>query len=226
MVSMRAWTVVFVLPAALSACAPSVQGQGAPARPPKRSFSNAPKTPARAPASGKLRQATQEELTEAVLGDTMTLLWSKADEHAHIGEYNHFINLSKIVVQGDPHNMEAYATSAWLLWSTSRADAAEAVLKEGIAANPNTFYLYDEMGMYWFIQRKNPAAAIPYYEKAVKFDCPFLTWNSLANCYERTGQWENAVGAWQKASVYPADAIARVRLKRAQARLAQIKGTK
>lgn len=197
--------------------------QGTPAKPPKTSFSNKPKPQTEKVSARATRSATQEELVDAVLGDAMNKIWDQCDAHFHGGEYNNCVGLSKIVVQGDPHNVEAYATSAWLLWSTGKNEDAEAILQAGMEANPKTFYLFDEMGVYWFVERKDPKAAIPYYEKAVKFDCPFMTWNSLANCYEKTEQWDKAVTAWEKASLYPGNAVAINRLKRARARLAQPK---
>jgi pentatricopeptide repeat protein len=49
------------------------------------------------------------------------------------------------------------------------------------------------------------------------------TWNSLANCYEKVEQWDKAVSAWEKATLYPNNPVARVRLKRAREKLAQPK---
>ncbi len=207
---------------AVTAGAPDLKAQTAPVKPPRKSFSNKKAGPARSIIQA-FRHATQEELVDAVLGDTMNKLWDQADEHFHLGEYNHTIGLNRIVVQGDPHNLEAYANSSWLLWSDGKNEDAEAFLQEGIAANPDTYYMYDEMGIYWLFERRDVKAALPYYEKAVKFDCPALTWNSLANCYEKTEQWQKAVTAWEKATLYPKNAVALVRLKRARARLAQQK---
>ena len=195
--------------------------QGAHRKPPKVSFSNRARPASPKVGAQPLRHATQEELVEAVLGETANRLWDQADAHFHVGEYNHAVSLCRIVVQADPHNMEAFTTSGWLLWSTGRNEEAEAFLQEGIAANPGTYYMYDEMGIYWLIERKDPQSALPYYEKAVKYDCPFQTWHSLANCYEKTGQWAKAVGAWEKASLFPNNLVAIGRLKRARARLAQ-----
>lgn len=217
------WLLGLIGLAGIMAFTQECGAQRAPTPPKKRSFSN--KTPAhaaKAPVSSQ-RTASQEELVDAVLGDALNQMWVQADAHGHQGEYNHFINLSRIVVQGDPHNMEAFSTSSYLLWSTGRNEEAEAFLKDGIAANPSSFYMYDEMGLYWFIERKNPIAAIPYYEKAVKFDCPMVTLHSLANCYEKAGQWDKAVATWSKATLYTNDLIAITRLRRAKEKLAQVK---
>jgi tetratricopeptide (TPR) repeat protein len=205
--------------AAVLASPRPARAQRSPAPPPKRSFSNGPASTKSA--AGERRQATEEELADAVLGDAMNRLWEQTDEHFHQGEYNHAVALNRIIVQGDPHNVEAYASSAWLLWSMGRNEDAESLLNEGIAANPSTSYMYDEMGIYWNIERKDPKAAIPYFEKAAKFDCPFTTWNSLANCYEKTDQWDKAVAAWEKATLYPDNRVAITRLKRARQHVAQ-----
>jgi tetratricopeptide (TPR) repeat protein len=219
--------------AALMITSAAAGAQGAPAAPPKHSFSNGDRTSAASPALKARKPVSQEDLAEAVLGDTTQRMWIQADTHFHQGEYNHMINLGRIVVQGDPHNMEAFATSAYYLWSMGvdstpeakklRNDEAVALLNDGITANPNTYYMYSEMGTYWWIQRKDPKTAIPYFEKAVKFDCPFGTWNSLANCYEKLEQWAKAVTAWEKATLYPNNPVARVRLKRVRERLPQPK---
>jgi tetratricopeptide (TPR) repeat protein len=194
-----------------------------PAKPAKRSFSNGAQHPATAHAQDAKRQATEQELTDAILGAAMNDMWIQADRHFHEGEYNHVVNLSHVIVQGDPHNLEAFSNSAYLLWSTGRNEDAEAILKEGIAANPTSFYMYDEMGRYWFLERRDPKSAIPYFETATKYDCPGSTWHSLANCYEKASQWDKAVAAWSKATLFENNAIANVRLKQARERLAKQK---
>ena len=200
---------------------PDASAQRVPAKPSKRSFSNQKPAPATALKNPGQRQPSQEELADAVLADTLNRLWNQADAHFHEGEYNHVINLNRIIVQGDPHNTEAFSTSAWLYWSTGRNDEAAALLTQGIAVNTDRYDLYNEMGNFWNLQRKDWKGATPFYEQAVKFECPSRVWHSLANCYEKGGLWDKAVGAWEKASAYPNDAVALVRLKRARARLAQ-----
>ena len=208
--------------AAILLSASIAEGQRNLPRPPKRSFSNGPKPHPPAAAQGT-RQATQEELADAVLGDTMNLLWDQTDHHFHEGEYNHAINICRIVVQGDPHNVEGFANAAWLLWSVGRNEEAAALLTDGIAANPTTYYMYDEMGRYWLTDRKDPKTALPYFEKAVTFDAPWTTWNGLAICYEKLDKWDKAVTAWEKATLFPQDLVANRRLKQARDRLAQQK---
>ncbi len=165
-----------------------------------------------------------EIAANAVLADTFSEMREQVDRHFHKGEYNHIVNLERVIVQGEPNDYHAFEDSAWLLWSMDRTPESVAFLKQGLQANPNTFEFYDELGMHYLTHMKDPVTALTYYEQAVKFKCPFFTWNNLAHCYEKTNQWDKAVKAWETASQYPGDDIARVHLRRAEATLAQRQG--
>src|SRR5579884_4088150 len=146
------------------------------------------------PSSGKAGLATSpssQEVAGEILADALGNLWLETDAHMHEGEYNHIINLSRIIVQ----------------------------------ANPNTYYLYDELAFHYLDHLKDPASALPYYEQAVRFPCPFFTWNNLARCYEKTNQWEKAVQTWERAAQIKNNPVASLHLKRAQAELARRQGT-
>ena len=183
------------------------------------------------PHSDTLTPASQEDLAESIVGDAFNQLIHQADLHFHKGEYDHSINLYRIVVQGDPRNTDAYANMSWALWSTDRREESIAVLKQGIQTNPDTYIMYDHLGTHLYLFLKDPAAAIPYLEKATtiknpKPGCTFSTWNSLAHCYEKTNQWEKAVHAWEKAVLYVDNPSAPNNLKRAQKKLAELQGNK
>lgn len=190
------------------------------------SFSNA-KTPEQIEAKGSsiLSEVAAEPATaDAIVAETLHTLYEQADAHFDAGEYNHTINLNQIVAEGDPRNVETYADNAWLLWSTDRAQEGLATLKKGIEANPDTYYMYDEMGDFYWLYLKDPKSAIPYYQKAVQFKCPWFTWHNLAHCYERLGMWKEAAEAWAHAARYPDDPIASIHLKRIQKLIEQHNG--
>ena len=193
-----------------------------PTLPPPPGFHTKPAQPSVSnPKAGKaqavkLYPTSAQEMADAILADSLGQIFEKADSHFHEGEYNHAVNINRIVVQGDPHNVEAYGDAALLLWSSDRNEQAIAFIQQGIQANPNTYYLYDEMGGHYWLHLKDAIAAIPYYEKAVKFKCPWPTWNSLAHCYEKTKQWDKAVSAWEGAARFTDDLIAADRLERAK----------
>ncbi len=163
-----------------------------------------------------LYPASSQETADSILADSLDDLFEQTDAHFHEGEYNHVVNLNRIVVQGDPHRVEAYSNSAWLLWSSARNDEAITTLKVGIKANPNSFYMYDELGNHYLLNLKDPVSALPYFEQAVRFSPPtFTTWQNLARCYEKSNQWDKAVEAWRKATFFPQALRADYFLKRA-----------
>src|SRR5262249_36766637 len=137
-----------------------------------------------APAANSAIVVTEEGMADAVLADALDEMWRQVDRHHHQGEHDHIIALCRMIVQGNPSHYEAYEDAAWLLWSDDRNAEAVAFLKQGLAANPHTYNLYDELGMHYSLRLKDPASAIPYYEKAIKLDCPPRTWHNLAHCYE------------------------------------------
>ena len=163
----------------------------------------------------------QKAVADNIVAGVMEDLWEQTDEHFHQGEYNHVVNLSRVIVQAEPKRVEAYANSAWLLWSTDRNADAIAFLKQGLNANLNTYYMYDELGAHYFSRLHDPKTAIPYYEKAVTFACPYSTLHALANCYEKTDEWAKSVATWKRATKFKDDRLAPVRLKRAEAELAR-----
>ena len=144
----------------------------------------------------------QQQMADAILTDALDQLGAQADEHYEHGEYNHTVNINRILVQGNPRNVEAYADAAHLLWSTGQNDAATAFLKQGLAANPDSYYMYDELGVHFLLRLKDYPNAVSYYEQAVKYPCPFFTWSNLAHSYEKLNQWEKAVTTWEKAANY------------------------
>lgn len=202
-----------------SALRPDIDRTGKPV-PPSASKPVALKQPAH------LYPASAQETADSIIADSLDNLFEQNDEHFHHGEYNHVVNLNRIVVEGDPHRVEAYSNSAWLLWSSARNDEAVATLKSGIKANPNSFYMYDELGNHYMLNLKDPTSALPYYEQAVRFSAPtFTTWQNLARCYEKSNQWDKAVEAWRKASAYPQALRAEYFLKKAIAERDKRNGT-
>ena len=158
-----------------------------------------------------------EDVADAIMGDALSNLYVEADEHFHKGEWNHSVNLFRIVEQGDPHNVETYSNAAFLLWSSDRNEQAVDQLKLGIAANPNISYMYDEMGTHYWIRLKDPKSAVPFYEKAIEYPCGWTTYHNLAHCYEKLGEWDKAVTAWRQATKFGDDVRAPALLKQAEA---------
>lgn len=155
---------------------------------------------------------------DAILDDVTEGLVEMTDRHFHKGEYNHIVHLCRMVVAAHPQDTESYSNAGYLLWSMNRDAEAIALYELGLKNNPNTFFMYDELGQYYAMRKKDYPRAIFYYEKAIACkDCVPLSWHGLAIAYEKTGQKDKALAAWKHAASLknnPNAASARMHLQR------------
>lgn len=162
--------------------------------------------PARSKPTAFYTPEGQQQIADAILTEVVEQLSDQADTHFDMGEYNHCVNLCRIVVQGNPRRVDAYGDASYLLWSTGQNDAAITFLKQGLAANPQGYYMYDELGAFYYYRLKDYSNAITYYEQAIKYpDCQSFTWSGLAHSYEKANNWDKAVHAWEQATNFVTD---------------------
>ena len=126
------------------------------------------------------------------------------DWHWHKGEYRHIVALSRMIAVSDPHDIENYSQAAWLLWSMDEDNDAVAMYKQGIAANPQTYYMYDDLGYYYYNRKKDMANAALYLQKAIEMpDCQARSFHTLAHVYEKLGDLRKARDTWARAAEMP-----------------------
>ena len=193
-----------------------------------KEHSHEPKKPIVKPAGTP--KAAESELADVILAQAMENIWIGGDAFFHRGEWNHNINLNRIIVQAEPWRDECFSNSAYLLWSSDRNEQAIAFLKQGIAVNPKSYPLLDELGYHYAVNLKQPTEGIPYYEEAMKTKQPqlqFYTAHNLARAYEKTSQWDKALKIWEiavdmrVAASIPNNPIAEQGIKRVKSKLAQ-----
>ncbi|MDE2127684.1 MAG: tetratricopeptide repeat protein [Armatimonadetes bacterium] len=183
-------------------------------------FSGKPAPKAPPPPKPSTKPLTQQQVSNAVLARAIDDIYLFRDRHFHAGEYSHLINLSYVINQAEPHMEGIYSDESYYLWSTDRNAAAIAALKRGLKANPNDYGMYDALGEHYLINNHNPRLALPYYQHAVKFKCPWATWHMLAHAYERLGNWKQAAVCYAHAAkTYPDDKVAPVLLRKAEAHI-------
>ncbi len=152
---------------------------------------------------------------DAIAADVFDGLNAVIDMHFHKGEYNHIVNLSRMVVAAQPDNLETYANAGWLLWSMDRDTEAVALYEQGAKANPGTAYMYDELGQYYYNRKKDYPRAVAYYEQAAsKPDCSPITLHMLAHAYERNKQMDMALATWKRVLHHDDAGAARVNYDR------------
>lgn len=163
-------------------------------------------------------RAESQAVSDAVAGEVVHQLNRISDMHWHRGEYAHLVNVNRMVIAAHPQQVDAYIDAGWILWSMDRDSEAEALYDQGIAANPNTYALYNEMGFYLLTRRKDPKRGLEMLEKAIEQpDCPKIVIHTLAHAYERVGQLRKSLDLWNRAAddpTNPGRAAARVNRNR------------
>ncbi|MBM3493662.1 MAG: hypothetical protein FJX72_04970 [Armatimonadetes bacterium] len=156
-------------------------------------------------------------MQQAVAG----LLWVRADEFFHEGDYDAILPMVRMVTWLDPHNLDVYITGAWHLAynftdSSERSDrryipAAQKLLEEGDANNSGVYDIAFELGWQNTDKIKDYLRANHWYkicaEKRKGMDergeltqpVPMFVRHQLAHSYARLGRIDEAVAEWRKA---------------------------
>lgn len=163
-------------------------------------------------------------LQQAVAG----LLWVRADEFFHSGDFDAILPIVRMVTWLDPHQLDVYITGAWHLAynftdSSERSDrryipASQRLLEEGDANNPEIYDIAFELGWQNSDKIKDFARAEYWYRKAstrhgadergqAKAPVPMFVWHQLAHSLARLGRLEESVDIWKKALAMSEDFV-------------------
>lgn len=158
-------------------------------------------------------------LRQAVAG----MLWVKADDFFHRGEYDSIIPLVRMVTWLDPHQIDVYSTGAWHLDYNfvdpdQRSDKryippAIKLMEEGIQNNSEVYDLYFDLAWTHYFQKiKDYNKSIEWLEKAETkpgtdpntgeiVTQPAFVGRMLAHSYEKAGYYDKAEAQWRKCLV-------------------------
>jgi len=132
------------------------------------------------------------------LGDTVHLA---RHIHLHGEEEKEMLPWLYYAVRLDPHNINAYVVGGhWLGRRLNMEEEAIKFLHEGLRNNPDSWEMYNEIGMVHFSVRKDYGQALEYFQRAEGFMGPENAddfdkshiYAFIAGCYDKLGQAENA----------------------------------
>jgi tetratricopeptide (TPR) repeat protein len=137
------------------------------------------------------------------------ILWVRADEFFHQGNYDAILPLVRLVTLLDPHQVDVYVTGAWHMGynftdEDQRSDRrylgpALALLNEGVAKNPGTYELWFELGWMKYHKIEDFPGAVAAFEQAIKYDdIPLARRNILVHAYEKNGDPWAALDYYKK----------------------------
>jgi tetratricopeptide (TPR) repeat protein len=175
-----------------------------------------------APAQAPGPIETQAEQQIARVRDTIVdALWLKTDEYWHGGDPAPAIDICRMVIELDPHFVEAYSVGAWLSLSLPKANEHDALdfYQQGIARNPQSYELLHEFGFEYYVLRKhNPEAALPYLKRAAELSPTAPIKHTYAHALAQAGKPREAAAEWLRIlKQFPNDPIARKELAKLQA---------
>jgi len=137
------------------------------------------------------------------------LLWIRADEYSHRGQWYKLLPIFKMVTFLQPNFVTAWSVGGWHiafnLYFHGRTEEekkkwlneALRFLKEGIQSNPNRYELYFELGWTYFHKLKDYRNTIRYLKRAIRFPHPQFVEHLLAHAYENNGQFKEALKIWK-----------------------------
>ena len=167
-----------------------------------------------------LGAAEAEERAAETRDLLVDLLWEHTDVYWHSGRWDEAVRLCRQVTELDPQFVEPYTGAAWLLSSMDRDEEATAFYRAGIAANPDSYELYHEFGLYYFRRQKWEDAA-EQFRKSVELQAPMYLQHMLPNALEQAGRKEDALAEWRALlERFPEDPIAKRHIEALEAELA------
>ena len=148
---------------------------------------------------------------EAIAG----LLWVRTDEFFDDGEYDAIVPMVRIITWLDPHFVDVYETGAWHLDynftdSDQRSDRrwipfALALIKEGIANNPDDASMYADLAFtHYYRKIEDFPQSVYWYEQGQKvlqsqhdnFDISTVG-HGLAHAYAACGEIDKSIAEWK-----------------------------
>ena len=156
---------------------------------------------------------------ESVFRQTVDILWEDTDIVWHEGRHDVCIRLHRLIVEMDPTLIESYDLAAWLLDSADQEQEAIALYRKGIAANPDSYELYFDLGMLYRGKKDDRNAELNFIA-ATDRSVPAFVWKTLAHSRERLGKLSEALAAWEKAKALdPSDRVIEPNMARVRAKM-------
>lgn len=156
---------------------------------------------------------------DADLDETMSILIdylvAETDWWWHAGDYPQIIRGLETCVWLDPTWSDGYANAAYLYWSLGRNTEAVATYRRNVAANPDDWTAYFELGFYYFNAQKRYADAVPLFARARELGAPPVQARMHAHALEHAGRPRAALGVWQEiAAEVPGDLVVQGNIER------------
>ncbi len=138
-----------------------------------------------------------------------SLMWVRADDYFHRGEYRPILKMVRQITAIDPHQLDVYATGAWHMaynfMDKRLIEDGIQFLEEGCRNNDSVYDLYFELGYMHYDKTKDYRQAVNAYRESStrgtslpghKF-APAYVRHQLAHAVEKMGDIDAALEQWR-----------------------------
>lgn len=142
-----------------------------------------------------------DALTAESAADLLTVaanaLIDEADVWFHVGNYDQCIRCNEAAIFLQPERTDLYGVNGWLQWSMNRHGAAITTYRRAIAANPDDWDAYFELGFY-YLHHGRVRAAVEYLRHSVELGAPPVQARTYAHALEKAGRPAEALEFWEQ----------------------------
>lgn len=148
---------------------------------------------------------------------------AKSDYYFHKGNYPEMLYHLQQKVKYNPKDVNTWSDLGYYYWSLGVddkkrglefKDKAFRLLMQGLRANEESFFMWDEVGRFFIYSHKDYISALPFLAEAIKRpDCTSPTYHSLAEAYVAKNDFKSAIETLGKClNKFPDDALAKRKL--------------
>lgn len=138
-----------------------------------------------------------------------SLMWVRADDYFHRGEYRPIISMVKQIVAIDPHQLDVYATGAWHMaynfMDKRLIENGVEFLEDGCKNNDAVYDLYFELGYMHYDKTKDWKKSVAAYQESStrgtttgKSEPPSYVRHQLAHALEKMGDIDACIERWKE----------------------------
>lgn len=144
---------------------------------------------------------TPDALAAESAADLLTVaanaLIDEADVWFHVGNYDQCIRCNEAAIFLQPERTDLYGVNGWLQWSMNRHGGAITTYRRAIAANPDDWDAYFELGFY-YLHHGRVRAAVEYLRHSVELGAPPVPARTYAHALEKAGRPAEALEVWEQ----------------------------
>lgn len=134
--------------------------------------------------------------------DTVKIKTQLAVEYIKSGDYRSAVKAIEEAAKADRKNEQVWLVRAQIYQFLKVTEKAEESFREGLKLNPDSAEINNNYGWFLCNMKKNPAAALPHFDKALSdptYPAPEVAYLNKGICHSRLKRYQEADGFFEQA---------------------------